>query len=648
MSPQKVTVAGAGVLGSQIATQIAYTGYDVCVYEVEEGLRRAKDLLDHFQAIYRSRLATIRTNPQVFWGGICPDTDPTPEELDALEARMEDGFARLRVTTSPEEAFTDADFVIEAIPELADLKIDFYRMIAPLLPEDAIVLTNTSTYVPSTFAAYTGRPERYLVLHFMNSIWSANMVEVSAHQGGEGFAPTDPEVVGQTVEFAKSINMRPVVLNKEHPRHIYNSMLCPLLNAALALYADGIADKEDIDYMWSLGYNYRTGPMRSIDVIGLNTYHNILIQEPEAFDPASPLGRGRKMVEDMIAEGKLGMNAGVGFYDYTKPAPSERTFSLGACGNHQKVTVAGSGVLGAQIAVQIAFMGYDVCVFEVEEGLERGREMLRHFHDTYAPKFERRRKDPTLRWRGIFPQEDPTPEEIDEAEGRFIEGWANLRLTTSPEEAFSDPDYVIESVPENPEIKIAFYKQIAPLLPAKTILMTNSSTLPSSMFAAYTPRPEHYLNFHFMNAIWSTNLVEIMAHPAGDGFEATDPEIVDRAFAFAESINMRPVVLKKEKGAMIYNNLFSPIVAAALEMFVDGVADTETIDYVWTLGNPRQYGPFRSIDSVGLLTTYNCFIEDGRVWEPGTLQWRVREFLEGMIAEGKLGYNAGQGFYTYK
>ena len=660
---EKVTVAGAGVLGAQIATQIAYSGYDVCVYEVEAGLERACDLLAHFQDLYRARLSTIRANPKAFWGGICPKTDPTPEELDALEARLEDGFSRLRVTTVPEDAFPGADIVIEAIPEIESLKVDFYKMIAPLLGEDTLLLTNTSTFVPSTFAAVTGRPERFLVLHFMNSIWSANMVEVSPHQGGThsggvgsdgtAFAPTSPEATEETVEFAKSINMRPVVLKKEHPMHIYNSMLAPLLNFALALYAEGIADKEDIDYVWSLGYGYRTGPIRSIDVIGLNTYYNILIQNPLAYDPSHPLHRGREIVEGLIAEGKLGMNAGAGFYDYTQPAPPERTFSLGAGGNHKKVTVAGGGVLGAQIAVQIAFMGYDVHVYEVEAGLDRAREMLEHFYVTYATKFDRKRKDPTLVWRGIFPQIDPTPEEIDEAEARFRQGWSRLRLTTSLEEAFADPDYVIESVPEKPEIKIDFYRMIAPILPEKTILMTNSSTLPSSMFAGYTGRPERYLNFHFMNAIWSTNLVEIMAHGssegfAGEGFAATDPEIVEQAFAFAESINMRPVVLKKEKGALIYNNMFAPIQAAALEMYVDGVADYETIDYVWTLGNPHQFGPFRSIDSVGLNTTYNCYIEDKRAFEPDTLQWRVRELLEGMIAEGKCGYNAGQGFYAYK
>ena len=645
---KKVAVAGAGVLGAQIAVQVAYCGYDVCVYEVEVGLERALDLLSHFQDLYRSRLATLRVNPNAYWGGICPDANPTAEELDALEARLEDGFARMRVTTVAEEAFADADYVIEAIPELAELKVDFYTMIAPMLPEQAILMTNTSTYKPSTFAACTGRPERYLVLHFMNSIWSANMVEVSAHQGGEGFAPTDPAVVDETVAFAKSINMRPVVLNKEHTTHIYNSMLTPLLTAAMELYAGGVADKEDIDYVWGLGHNYRTGPMRSIDTIGLNTFHNILIQNPRAYEPGDALCRGREILEGMIAEGKLGMNAGVGFYDYSQPPAPERTFSLGAGGNHQKVTVAGGGVLGAQIAVQIAYMGYDVCVYEVEAGLERAREMLRHFHDAYAPKFERRRKDPSLRWDGIFPGNDPTPEEIDEAEARFKEGWANLTLTTSPEEAFTDAAYVIESIPEVPEIKIGFYRLIAPLLGEKTILMTNSSTYPSSMFAAYTGCAERYLNFHFMNAIWSSNMVEIAAHPAGDGFAATDPAVVEEAYAFAESINMRPIVLKKEKPSLIYNSLFEGIVAAAVEMYVDGVADFETIDYAWTLGSPRLAGPFRSIDSVGLNTFYNCYVKDERVWEPGTLQWRVREFLEGMIAEGKLGYNAGQGFYAYR
>lgn len=313
----------------------------------------------------------------------------------------------------------------------------------------------------------------------------------------------------------------------------------------------------------------------------------------------------------------------------------------------QKVTVAGAGVLGAQIAVQIASKGFHVCVYEVEEGLERAQDLLKHFHDVYADKFAVKRENPKANYPGIFGTGELGADEIDALEAQFNEGWDHLRITTVPEEAFSDPDYVIEAVSERTEIKIEFYKMIAPLLPEKTLLLTNTSTLLPSTFAPYTGRPERYLAFHFLNVIWSSNTLEIMPHDAGEGFAATDPACIEAAREFAVSIGMNPFVLKKEHAKHIYNTMLTAVQDAALELYLDDVADYKTIDAVWSNGG-RRSGPFKSMDSIGIYTCYNCTCERPDAFVPGTLAYRARELYEKMIEEGRLGYNAGIGFYDYR
>lgn len=316
MKDTKVVVAGAGVLGAQIATQIACKGFRVCVYEVEPGLERAKELLEHFREVYADKFVMKRARPELHWRGIFPSIDVTPEEIDELEAQFNEGCDNMTITTVPEEAFCDADYVIEAVSESTNVKTAFYEMIAPLLRDDAILLTNTSTLLPSTFAPLLKHPERYLAMHFLNVIWSSNLVEVMPHQGGEGFAGTDPEIVKQTMAFAESIGMIPVELKKEHACHVYNTILSPMLESALELYVDGVADFETIDYIWSIGGLRNTKPFKSIDSIGLYTMYNSTCEHPEAFDPEHPSYRVRELLEKMIAEGRLGFNAGHGFYDY--------------------------------------------------------------------------------------------------------------------------------------------------------------------------------------------------------------------------------------------------------------------------------------------------------------------------------------------
>jgi len=310
MAIRKVTVAGGGVLGSQIALQSAYCGFDVTIWLRSEGsIERCVPKLDRFAGIYAATLAATKADPTKRARGLS-DEGASAEELDALIAKVAPARASIVLTSDWDEAFGDADLVIEAVAEDPAQKIEFYTELQKHLPEEAIIVTNSSTLLPSQFAEYTGRPEKFLALHFANNIWSGNTAEVMGHPG------TDQAYYDQIVEFADNIRMVPLCLRKEQPGYILNSMLVPFLSAAEALFANDVADPETIDKTWCLATGAPNGPFRILDVVGLVTAYNIVSMNPLAEDPESTPGKICAKLKEMIDQGKTGINAGEGFYKY--------------------------------------------------------------------------------------------------------------------------------------------------------------------------------------------------------------------------------------------------------------------------------------------------------------------------------------------
>ncbi len=311
MEIKNVVVAGGGVLGSQIAFQSAYKGFNVKVWlRMESSIGRAKPKFERWKNVYLQTLEAMKTNPAAYARGLADTPDLTDEQIDALKEQVVKAYDSLVLTTSYDEAMSDADLVIEAIAEDPQQKIDFYTEMKKHLPPEAIVVTNSSTLLPSQFAEYTGRPERYMALHFANEIWRNNTAEVMGHAG------TDPEVYKQVAEFAKNIGMVPLCLKKEQPGYILNSMLVPFLSAAEALLANDVADPETIDKTWCLGTGAPAGPFRILDIVGLVTAYNIVIMNPQASDPSTTPGKIAATLKKYIDEGKTGVNAGEGFYKY--------------------------------------------------------------------------------------------------------------------------------------------------------------------------------------------------------------------------------------------------------------------------------------------------------------------------------------------
>lgn len=310
MSISNVTVAGGGVLGSQIAFQSAYRGFPVTVWLRSEGsIERAKPRFERLRDIYIRTLEAMKTNPAAYCRGLA-SKDATAELLDELKAKAERAYESIAYTTSYEEAAQTADLVIEAIAEEPKQKIALYVELAKYLPENTIIATNSSTMLPSAFAEYTGRPGKYLALHFANEIWRNNTAEVMGH------AATSSEAYDAVVDFASAIGMIPLKLKKEQPGYILNSMLVPFLSTAEQLLANDVADVETIDKTWRLATGAPLGPFRILDVVGLTTAYNIGMLDPRAADPNTVQGKVTAMLRRYVEEGKTGVNAGEGFYKY--------------------------------------------------------------------------------------------------------------------------------------------------------------------------------------------------------------------------------------------------------------------------------------------------------------------------------------------
>jgi 3-hydroxybutyryl-CoA dehydrogenase len=279
-----LTVLGTGVLGSQIAYQAAFHGFAVTAYDVDGvALEKARARLARLVGMYRA--ADV--------GG-------------AGESKAEAALDKLRLTADLGDAVADADLVIEAVPELLEVKRDVYRTLADLAPAKTIFATNSSTLLPSDLKDSTGRPDRFLAIHYANNIWAQNIAEVM------GTAETDPAVFDAVVEFARNSGLEPIEIRKEKAGYVLNSLLVPLLNAAAGLLMQGVATPETIDKTWRIATGAPSGPFQIYDVVGLGTAYNIAASSP---DPGSQ-AFARYLKDNYIDQGKLGVATGEGFYTY--------------------------------------------------------------------------------------------------------------------------------------------------------------------------------------------------------------------------------------------------------------------------------------------------------------------------------------------
>lgn len=309
---KNITILGGGVLGSQIAFQTSYAGYNVTIYlRSKESIKRCKKKLEEVKKSYIDAINIMKKEKNInSWSLGISDFDKFNAStcLKKVNAVLEN----IKLELNLEKSLKDADLVIESMSEDFNAKKEIYESIKDKLDDKTIMVTNSSTLLPSKLAKYTGRSDKFLALHFANSIWKNNIVEVMRQD------KTSQDAFNSVIEFAKSIRMIPLPLNKEKSGYLLNSMLIPLLFSSLDLLVNGISDVKSIDTAWKRGTGSPKGPFEILDTVGLKTAYDIVlmyVKIPKFLAPYNFKGMER-LLKKYLDEGKTGKSCGEGFYKY--------------------------------------------------------------------------------------------------------------------------------------------------------------------------------------------------------------------------------------------------------------------------------------------------------------------------------------------
>lgn len=236
----------------------------------------------------------------------------TKEEVEAA-------FSRINLYTDLEKAVENADLMIEAVPEVIDIKKDFYTKLSKVAKDKTIFASNSSTMIPSQLVEFTGRPEKYLHLHFANEIWKLNIAEIMKHER------TSQEVFEEVIDFAKAIAMVPIPLHKEQPGYVLNTLLVPFLKASMQLVVDGITEPQIVDKTWMISTGAPIGPFAFLDIIGPNTPYNLYKSWGDQGDEGSAKAADW-LKSEYLDKGRMGTANGKGIYTYPNPAYQDPDF----------------------------------------------------------------------------------------------------------------------------------------------------------------------------------------------------------------------------------------------------------------------------------------------------------------------------------
>ena len=282
MSIESIAVIGAGQMGNGIAQVAALSGYNVVMIDVKsEFIQRGMDSIN-------SSLSKLASKGKI-----------TQEDADLALSRID--------TSTDMQGASDVDLVVEAIPEIPELKAEVFSKLDQICKSGAILASNTSSISINEIASSTNRPNQVIGMHFMNPVPIMKLVEII---NGEH---TSQEVTSLVVEAAENMG-KTALACQDSPGFVSNRILCPMINEAILTLQEGVAEPEAIDGIMKLGMNHPIGPLALSDLIGNDTVlhiMNVLYNgfKNEKYAPA-------KLLVEMVEKGELGRKSGKGFYQY--------------------------------------------------------------------------------------------------------------------------------------------------------------------------------------------------------------------------------------------------------------------------------------------------------------------------------------------
>ncbi len=281
MAIKKVGVVGSGTMGNGIVQVSAQAGYETAMVDVNQ------ELVDRGMGAIKTSL-----------GRFVKKGTMKQDDVDKI-------LARIHPSTDLEDAVKDADYVIEAVFERADVKLPIFQQLEEACPEGTILASNTSGIPISLLASATKRPDKVIGLHFMNPVPMMKGVEIIKS------LLTSEETLNVSLDLAKSLGKDPVVV-KDSPGFVANRIYCTVWNEAAKLLEENAASIEDIDKMMRISFNWPMGPLELADLVGIDVVVDLLegIHQQTGWERYKPTPLLKRMVEI----GYVGRKAGKGFY----------------------------------------------------------------------------------------------------------------------------------------------------------------------------------------------------------------------------------------------------------------------------------------------------------------------------------------------
>lgn len=290
MGIEKVAVIGAGTMGAGIAQVCAQSGWSTVLYDafpvgLEKGMQR-------IEAFWDKGIARGKTT----------------------EEQKQEWSENLHAESNLEHAVRDCDLIIEAVPEILELKQKIFQEVEQYASENAVFATNTSSLSIGKIAGVINHPERLIGMHFFNPVPIMKLLELVKHE----------KTSKETVHFAKqagSAMQKTTILVNDIPGFATSRLGVVLGNEAIRMLADGVASAKDIDTAMVLGYKHPMGPLALTDLVGLDVRRDILKNLQQSFDDDSYAPH--PLLDKLVAENRLGKKTGIGIYDWSSGQAEE-------------------------------------------------------------------------------------------------------------------------------------------------------------------------------------------------------------------------------------------------------------------------------------------------------------------------------------
>jgi 3-hydroxybutyryl-CoA dehydrogenase len=290
MEIQTVAVIGAGTMGAGIAQICAQSGWKTNLFDAfPEGLEKGMKRIDEF---WNKGIERGKTTVQ----------------------QKQEWSTNIFAISDLESAVKEADLVIEAVPEIPELKKSIFSQLDKFAPQHAILGTNTSSLSIAEIAASTKRPEQVIGMHFFNPVPIMKLLELIKHNS------TSEETI-QAAKSAGAAMGKTCILVKDVPGFATSRLGVVLGNEAIRMLADGVASAKDIDTAMVLGYKHPMGPLALTDLVGLDVRRDILKNLEISFNDDSYAPH--PLLEKLVSQGRLGKKTGKGIYDWTSGEPKE-------------------------------------------------------------------------------------------------------------------------------------------------------------------------------------------------------------------------------------------------------------------------------------------------------------------------------------